>query len=818
MRTSSRLSWLLLASFLPAQQHVPVPDPATVQRYGPAYRYPQDGWIMLHIEGKPYDRGFQHGHLLAEELTRMIRMLGNHRARGSAEDGWKNERLLCNALFLRGYEPEYLEEMRGIADGANDAGASIFGRRLDVVDVAAVNSSVETMCLEDSLDGLPTGLEDKTFVTPGQKKGDHCSAFAATGPATKDGKIVFGHITMFFLPFAELGNVWLDVQPEQGHRVLMQTNAGGIWSGMDWYQNDAGILLTETTIGQTRFDKNGLPLASRARQSMQYGDSIDQVVEILGKGNNGLYSNEWLLADIKTNEIAMFELGTAAVKLWRSSRDEWVAGTKGFYWGCNNEREQTIRLEQVASIADRPRDFTCHPSDRDCKWLELFDHWNGKIDASFAKTAFTTPPLAASHSFDAKFTTTEMAGRLQSIGLFGTPLGHTWMPSKEQVRQYPEITPLVHHDWSLLGPADVARAPSDAVDLAFAEAGKDDGDDDRAEPPPAWRGSLLPATDADLWLPIAFAAHEHLVAAAKDLAADEQQDERALSTFHMRARWQHAVHALGKDVALSALRPDPRRREWFDLATAKGTLFLDELRVILGDPEYVACMDAFGRAHAGQRVQTADFIAHVEKAAGRSLAALSKRWLDETPNMGAPVWSITAFEEEPEQALIVYGTAREAPTNREAAELLQRRVAAVWHNFDIPLVADRDVTDAQIQSHHLVLVGRPSSNTLGARLQKEAHTAFPVVFGSDSFAVAGATYGHEHSAVIAAGSNPRNERFSVVVYAGLSSEATRELCQQRPDDCEVMVVPHGGRPRSLAVTGAAVRSSNASAHKKTAGR
>ena len=34
------------------------PDPKSVQRYGPAYRYPQAGWIVLHIEGAPYERGY----------------------------------------------------------------------------------------------------------------------------------------------------------------------------------------------------------------------------------------------------------------------------------------------------------------------------------------------------------------------------------------------------------------------------------------------------------------------------------------------------------------------------------------------------------------------------------------------------------------------------------------------------------------------------------------------------------------------------------------------------------------------------------------
>src|SRR5262245_8717182 len=34
-----------------------VPDPASVTRHGPAWRYPQSGWNVVHIEGAPYDRG-----------------------------------------------------------------------------------------------------------------------------------------------------------------------------------------------------------------------------------------------------------------------------------------------------------------------------------------------------------------------------------------------------------------------------------------------------------------------------------------------------------------------------------------------------------------------------------------------------------------------------------------------------------------------------------------------------------------------------------------------------------------------------------------
>src|SRR5260370_38220340 len=78
-RTLLLLTAFVLSLFVPcfAQSGPPAdfqPDPKSVRRAGPAYRYPQAGWIVLHIQGKPYERGFQHGHLLAaEDLTYLLR-------------------------------------------------------------------------------------------------------------------------------------------------------------------------------------------------------------------------------------------------------------------------------------------------------------------------------------------------------------------------------------------------------------------------------------------------------------------------------------------------------------------------------------------------------------------------------------------------------------------------------------------------------------------------------------------------------------------------------------------------------------------------
>src|SRR5205085_3383266 len=156
----------------------------------------------------------------------------------------------------------------------------------DLTDIVALNAWPEVDTLDSALHATPIGLEGIRFKHSQPKampapKPMHCSAFAATGPATADGKVVFGHITMFGLYPSNFYNVWLDLKPSKGHRMLMCAYPGAMQSGMDYYLNDAGLLIAETTISQTRLNQNGMTEASRIRQAIQYANSIDDVVAIL---------------------------------------------------------------------------------------------------------------------------------------------------------------------------------------------------------------------------------------------------------------------------------------------------------------------------------------------------------------------------------------------------------------------------------------------------------------------------------------------------------------------------------------------------------
>ena len=437
----------LRAADIPAEHK---PDPKTVQRYENGYRYTQAGWTVLHIEGDPYPRGYQHGRLMSAEIAKYADTLARNQYAKDPTEGWRTVRTLANALFLRKMDREFLEEMKGIADGAASAGAKFGNRKIDLLDIVAINVWQELETLESALATMPNGLEGVKFTAPVHEKGEHCSAFAATGPATADGKIVFGHITMFSLSFGPYVNVWLDCKPTKGRRFALQGFPGAVWSSQDYYQNDAGILLCETTIAQTPFDSDGEPLTTRARKAIQYSESIDEVVKYLGEKNNGLYTNEWLIGDTKTNEIAMFELGTKKNKLWRSSKNEWFGEAKGIYWGCNNVKDPEVRLEAMRVGRTPPAKVTFRPSSRDRAWQAWFEKYDGKIDEAAAREAFTSPALALPSSLDAKFTTTALANDMASHALYGPPTGKTWNPSTRDKNRNPDIQPLVSHPWTVL--------------------------------------------------------------------------------------------------------------------------------------------------------------------------------------------------------------------------------------------------------------------------------------------------------------------------------------------------------------------------------
>jgi hypothetical protein len=226
---------------------------------------------------------------------------------------WSFYRHAAEMIFLDKLDDEYLAEIEGIAAGVRSK-----GYQWDAIDIITQNGYFE---LSDYwLPSIGMTYEDGTSPRGRISPPLRCSAFIATGDWTADGNIVMGHNSWDDYIMGQRWNIILHIHPSKGERILMQTAPGFIHSGTDFAINSAGIVISETTIGNfAGFDVNGIPEFQRARKAAQYSESLDDFVDIMMAGNNGGYANSWLVGDVDTGEIGKLELGLINVSFYRSS-------------------------------------------------------------------------------------------------------------------------------------------------------------------------------------------------------------------------------------------------------------------------------------------------------------------------------------------------------------------------------------------------------------------------------------------------------------------------------------------------------------------
>ena len=270
--------------------------------------------------------------------------------------------LFC-IMFAAKIDSEDLAEINGIAEGLKAAGSSITRDEL-----ITYNASSELLGSWWPL------VKDSISPNAPKPRKESCSSFIATGSMTTDGRIVLGHNTWSEYYYAVF-NIILDILPENGHRILMQTCAGLIHSGTDFFITDAGLVGSETTIGEfVPFDSGGLPEFTRMRQATQYASSIDEWCDIMRRGNNGGYANAWLLGDIHTNEIARLELGLHHIG-FEKTKDGWFSGSN------IAEDLKILRFETTANELNIKNPDIA----RRVRWKQLMKENRGRIDLARAK-------------------------------------------------------------------------------------------------------------------------------------------------------------------------------------------------------------------------------------------------------------------------------------------------------------------------------------------------------------------------------------------------------------------------------------------------
>ncbi len=231
---------------------------------------------LVEAAGSAFELGLAHGHQASDLIERYLRLIekSTNRDRSVLAGGAMSFVPLIEAL-----SPAYLEEVRGLAEGAQ---ISFDEAMICQVRGAAVN-----------------GLDQ-----------EGCTAFALTGDATRDGRTLAGQNQDLGAEFADVGIV-LRLSPDDGRpRVAMFTFAGQLgYMGM----NEHGVAHFANGLGNSPYQRGLTHYPLKRRCFEMY--NVAECVQILrqhrtcGAGNMVFCDGEGGIADveIRPEGIAVFD-------------------------------------------------------------------------------------------------------------------------------------------------------------------------------------------------------------------------------------------------------------------------------------------------------------------------------------------------------------------------------------------------------------------------------------------------------------------------------------------------------------------------------
>jgi isopenicillin-N N-acyltransferase-like protein len=203
---------------------------------------------FIEVSGSPYERGRQHGVAVPKRVKRSIELYGGQLTE-LGYDGAAKSRLIAEfAREIEAFGAHYVEEMRGIADGAG----------VSLEDIVMVNARTEVMA--------KARLEKAKPVEAGEELDDGCTGAVILPERSATGELIHGQNWDWKAECAETAIV-LRVRRDDGPDFLTFVEAGGLARcGM----NAAGISITANYLESERdFTQAGVPLALIRRKVLE---------------------------------------------------------------------------------------------------------------------------------------------------------------------------------------------------------------------------------------------------------------------------------------------------------------------------------------------------------------------------------------------------------------------------------------------------------------------------------------------------------------------------------------------------------------------
>jgi len=208
-----------------------------------------EAFPLIEISGPPRERGRQYGRQAAGRIALGIEHYAGQLARSSCD--WPTIRGLVQDYLpqIEAFEPAYVEEMRGIAEGAG----------LDFEAIVLLNARTEILKLGGR--AAERAGEAREPASP-----EDCTGVVALPSATQSRRLIHAQNWDWKVECAETAVV-LSIRREDGPDLLTFTEAGGLArSGL----NAAGIAITANYLESDRdYRQTGVPLALIRRKVLE---------------------------------------------------------------------------------------------------------------------------------------------------------------------------------------------------------------------------------------------------------------------------------------------------------------------------------------------------------------------------------------------------------------------------------------------------------------------------------------------------------------------------------------------------------------------
>ena len=337
------------------------------------------------LRGSDYDMGFQYGEQACAYIDR------------TREDKWASalqrfsreevlRALQANQSFVKRYTPEWIDFMRGMAEGASKAGYP-----MSYTDILLMNCTLP----DPKTSVFPVGADKEEF--PPKDKG--CSVASAWGSATKDGRLI-GIDTLDTPDVAHA--VVIVAYPDRGNAYMCGADAGEI--GDHFLMNNKGFFLGNSGGGGSPRPEDegyGLCWALSLPYLVRFCDGAFEARDMVMQWQINVPEN-FHFVDVRGNACVVEK--TAAIQAVRKPGD---FGEKDFMFSTNNYLAPEMKVTKEGEFQGAHGGYGKYSAPRNRMIWDLLHNYSGSIDVEFAKMILrfpgAPPPYPPAGGWEAMF-------------------------------------------------------------------------------------------------------------------------------------------------------------------------------------------------------------------------------------------------------------------------------------------------------------------------------------------------------------------------------------------------------------------------------